>query len=101
MFTDSDIRKDFKGLIVNETFVRVLLKNASAVGKRVSYDKNPPHWQEIIGVVADTRQQGLSRPAMPEVYELSAGSYMTLVAHTTLGAHQHGGSDPPRTGDGR
>ena len=35
-------------------------------------------------MVADTRQHRLSRPALPEVYDLSAGSQMTLVAHTTL-----------------
>lgn len=83
-FEDGDLRKDFTGLIVNDAFVRVLLKNASPIGKRISYDKNPPHWHEIIGVVADTRQHGLTSPAMPEVYALSASSFLTLVAHTQL-----------------
>ena len=86
VFTDADFRKGFNGLIVNEAFVRVLLHGRSAVGKHISYDKNPPHWQEIVGVVADTRQHGLSNSAMPEVYALSATPFLTLVAHTTLGA---------------
>ena len=86
VFTDADFRKGFNGLIVNEAFVRVLLRGRSAVGKHISYDKNPPHWQEIIGVVADTRQRGLSNPAAPEVYALAATPYLVLVAHTSLAA---------------
>ena len=86
LFEEADLRKDFGGLIVNETFVRVLLKNADPIGKRISYDKNPPHWHEIIGVVADNRQQGLATPALPEAYELSVTPFMTLVAHTQLDA---------------
>ncbi len=84
VFSDSDLRKDFTGLVVNETFVRVMLKNQNPLGKRVSYDKNPPHWHEIIGVVADTRQHGLTVAALPEAYNLSASQYLTLVAHTDL-----------------
>jgi putative ABC transport system permease protein len=84
LFTDADIRKDFTGLIVNETFVRVMLKNQNPLGKRVSYSKNPPHWQEIVGVVRDTRQHGLAVSALPEVYGLSASSFLTLVVHTRL-----------------
>ena len=84
LFDESDLRKDFTGLIVNETFVRVLLKNSSPIGKRVSYDKNPPRWHEIVGVVADTRQHGLANPALPEAYALSVTPYLYLVAHTQL-----------------
>lgn len=84
VFTDSDLRPGFNALIVNESFVRVLLHGRQAIGKRISYSKKPPHWQEIIGVVADTRQHGLSNPAMPEVYELSATPFLTVVARTTL-----------------
>jgi predicted permease len=84
VFIEADLRKDFEGLIVNESFAHVLLHGRNPVGKRISYSKNPPHWQEIIGMVADTRQHGLSNPAIPEVYELAASSYLTLVVHTTL-----------------
>jgi predicted permease len=88
VFQESDLHKDFKGLIVNEAFVRVLLKNANALGKRISYDKNPPHWQEIIGVVADARQRGLTSPAAPEVYGLAAGPFFTLVVRTQMDPNQ-------------
>jgi putative ABC transport system permease protein len=86
VFAEADFRKGFSGLIVNETFVRVLLHGRGGVGKHISFDKNPPHWQEIIGVVADTPQRGLSNPPAPAVYALSATPYLTLVAHTNLGA---------------
>jgi putative ABC transport system permease protein len=84
VFTDSDLQPGYTGLIVNDTFVRVLLHGAHPIGKRISYSKTPPHWQEIVGVVADTRQHGLTNPAMPEVYSLSATPFLTLVARTTL-----------------
>lgn len=84
VFTEADLRSGFTGLIVNESFVRVLLHGGQPVGRRISYQKKPPHWREIIGVIADTRQSGLSDPPAPEVYELSVGSNLTLVAHTML-----------------
>jgi len=84
VFADADLRKDFNSLVVNERFVRVLLKGANPLGKRVSSDRNPPHWREIIGVVADIRQHGLAVKAMPEVYELSVPPLISLVARTSL-----------------
>jgi putative ABC transport system permease protein len=84
VFTEADLRPGFKGLIVNESFVRVLLHGASPLGKRISYDKKPPHWFEIIGVVADIRQHGIATSAMPEVYAPSAEPRLILVAHTRL-----------------
>lgn len=84
VFAESDLGKDSSGVIVNEAFVRVLLKNASPLGQHVSKDRNPPHWREIIGVVADTRQHGLSNPPLPELYQPAAGPGMILVAHTPL-----------------
>ena len=83
VFSDGDLRPGFNALIVNQTFVRVLLHGAQPLGKRISFSKNPPRWQEIIGVVADTRQHGLARSPLPEVYDLDGGSHMILVAHTT------------------
>ncbi len=84
VFTEADLRKGFEGLIVNDSFVRVLLHGHDAIGKRISFSGNPPHWQEIIGVVADTRQHGILNPALPEAYELSSTPYLSLVARTTL-----------------
>ncbi|HZT30846.1 MAG TPA: ABC transporter permease [Bryobacteraceae bacterium] len=84
VFTEADLRGGFGGLIVNESFVRVLLHGGQPIGKRISYEKNPPHWHEIIGVVADTRQHGLANPPMPEVYGLAATPYLALVVHTRL-----------------
>ena len=84
VFEEADLRKGFEGLIVNESFVRALLHGHDAIGKRISDPKNPPHWQEIIGVVADTRQHGILNSAMPEAYELGSTPYISLVVRTTL-----------------
>lgn len=52
--------------LVNESFVRTYLGGDDAVGAQVStFDGGE---KTIVGVVADVRQQGLDRPAVPEIY---------------------------------
>jgi len=42
---------------------------AQAVGKRFMTSSSPNRWREIVGVVADVRERGVSRPAADMVYE--------------------------------
>jgi len=50
--------------IVNETFVKHLLGGADPIGKRLVLGKR----HTIVGVVADTRQEGLDEEIQPQVY---------------------------------
>lgn len=61
-------------VIVNETFARSLLPGENPVGRR--FTRGDPaddstEWQNIIGVVADTRRAGLAEPVRPEAYSPS------------------------------
>jgi predicted permease len=77
---DENRRGDFVA-VVNETFVQRYLAGRNVIGQRVRTDsvKNDgrpasitsPHsddWRQIMGVVADSRNDGLERPVAPAIY---------------------------------
>jgi putative ABC transport system permease protein len=60
-------------LIVSETFARDVFPGERAVGKRIGYFSSrpggvPPPPREIVGVVSDVRQDGVSRRPMSQMY---------------------------------
>ena len=50
--------------IINEAAVRLWFPDGNPVGARVEVNTT----YEIVGIVADIRQEGLSEPAMPQLY---------------------------------
>jgi ABC-type antimicrobial peptide transport system, permease component len=78
--------------IVNETFVRQLLRGQSPVGTRIDWARsNEPHeWMTIIGVAGDVKHSGLNQPVDPAVYAPFSQNdekwrkFMTLVIRTRL-----------------
>lgn len=77
-----------KVVLVNETFARQHWPGESPIGKRIRlYYVRNDQW-EIVGVVGDTRHQGLSAPPRPQVFvplgqaEVLFG-YMTVVVRST------------------
>jgi putative ABC transport system permease protein len=50
---------------VNETFVRRYFEGRSPLGARIGVDG--PEWRTIVGVVADSHQDGVDLPPQPEV----------------------------------
>ena len=66
-YTWSDLYSLSPVAIVNEAFVREYWKRpADAIGKRIR--SGPQAWREIVGVVGDERDDGVSRPAPAIVY---------------------------------
>lgn len=69
-------------VMINEALAQRFFPNHDALGKRLFVMDGQPH--EIIGIVGDARQWGLSRPASPEVYfsswQVPYGETVTLVA---------------------
>lgn len=84
VLTVEDLRPGSAAVVVNESFVRILLEGGNALGRRVSHGGNPPQWLEIVGVVKDTPQHGLTQPRLPEMWEAGLRQHMILVAHTGL-----------------
>jgi putative ABC transport system permease protein len=54
--------------VVNEAFARQFSPAQSAVGRKVAISDDGKRTAEIIGVVADSKNAGLTRPAEPEIY---------------------------------
>ncbi len=77
-------------LLVNESFARTHWPQESAVGKRVKiFYVEDTEW-EVVGVVADTRHQGLAQPARAQMFVPVAQAqylfgYMTVVVRHTPG----------------
>jgi len=72
-FAETDTRQTPQVAIVNETFARRYYRGMpieQVIGKRVGFGRpqdNAP-WVEIVGVVADEKQDGLDKPAEPIAY---------------------------------
>lgn len=60
---------DFRGAVVNRSFADKYLDGSSAIGRHLQLASNsflPP--AEVRGIVADAREQGLSREPAPTIY---------------------------------
>ncbi len=69
--------------VVNEAMARQFWPNESALGKTFSWGNDNGPWQQIIGVVADVREWGLTQAAIPEAYTpFDASGNLLLVLHT-------------------
>ncbi|MBT8402849.1 MAG: ABC transporter permease, partial [Gemmatimonadetes bacterium] len=75
--------------VVNEAFVDAHFGGAPALGRQVTFDREPDEnsvWRTIVGVVGSERQATLSQPAAPEVWEpfpQDWGANRTVVLRTT------------------
>ncbi|MDE1178447.1 MAG: ABC transporter permease [Edaphobacter sp.] len=88
---DENRRGDFVA-IVNESFVQRYLGGREPIGQQIRTDglrndgrsktitsPNSGEWRQIVGVVADARNDGLERPVFPAVYV----PYSTFMWYTT------------------
>jgi hypothetical protein len=91
LLTDADVDGVEPVALVNERFIRARLAGGEALGRtvRLSRLKEPPFSAandtfEIVGVVRDTLNAGLSEPIVPEVYIpfTAAGMSNQLVVRT-------------------
>ena len=74
-FTEAEVEGKRKLAIVNQTFVHKYLAKENPMGQRVHIaqleqfpDKLADPWFEIIGVVADVKNNGLQDPVQPEIW---------------------------------
>jgi putative ABC transport system permease protein len=55
-------------VVINHHFAEEAWPGADPLGKRFSFNDNPPNWATVVGVVDDVRQWGMERPAVSQVY---------------------------------
>jgi predicted permease len=67
-FTSADTRESPRVAIVNETFVKKYFQNEDPIGRRFTFGGGGPNarWITIVGVVRDTKRQGVDRPVRIE-----------------------------------
>jgi putative ABC transport system permease protein len=71
LFTSADGPETQRVVVVNETLARRFFPNDDALGKRVTYDdptNAQARWLTIVGIVGDTRREGVDRQTRAEVY---------------------------------
>jgi putative ABC transport system permease protein len=87
-FTAQDTRESPRVTIVNETFAKRYFPDEDPIGKRFTFGRPGPNtrWITIVGVVRDTKRQGVERPIRIESWmplaQRPSGS-MELVLRTT------------------
>ena len=74
-FTEAEVADARKVAVVNQAFVSKYLGSDEPLGQRVHIaqlqefpDKVDDPWFEVVGVVADSKNQGLQEPPLPEVW---------------------------------
>jgi putative ABC transport system permease protein len=54
--------------IVTESLAQMVFAGRSTLGQRVSFGSDPAPWREVVGVVADARNDTLEEEPAPEIY---------------------------------
>jgi putative ABC transport system permease protein len=71
--------------VINESMARFFWPKQSPLGQMFSHGNHNGPWQQVIGVVSDVRQWGLTQKVVPEAYDpFDGGSRQFLVLHTSL-----------------
>ena len=75
--------------LINESMARFFWPNQSALGKMFSQGSDNGPWKQVIGVVSNVRQWGLTQKIVPEAYDAFDGDsrlFLVLHASTPLSA---------------
>ena len=71
--------------VINESMARYFWPNQNPLGKMFSQGNDHGPWRQVIGVVSDVRQWGLTQKPQPEAYGAFDGdSRQFLILHTSL-----------------
>ena len=87
VFTEQDAPAARSVTIVNESLARILFDERDPLAQRISLGTSPRSWMQVVGVVADTRNNALEEEPGPELFVpyLQQPSYvMTFVLRTGM-----------------
>ena len=69
LLTASDDEKSPAVAVINESASRRYFGGGSALGRRIAFgDASPPRWVEVVGIVGDVRNRGLTQPTAAEAF---------------------------------
>ena len=92
-FTFDDFHHPGTIAVINEAAARAYFPGESPLGKQILGGRVAP-WRTVAGVVADTKNQGLNRPAMPQALvndtELGGAGNLDFVVRTLAGEDAFG-----------
>ena len=99
-FTEADTATSAGVVLIDETLARQYFPGQNAVGKRVRLGDATTTWLEIVGVVADSKSNGLEAASLPGIYipfqqrqatltESLVGRRMTLLVRTATDPLQY------------
>lgn len=80
-FTDQDTQTSPPVAIISAGMARVYFPGRDPIGQRIWFDSFSPteHWVTIVGVAADVRQEGLTRPVFPQAYTCYAQQTINMI----------------------
>jgi putative ABC transport system permease protein len=71
--------------VINESMARFFWPNQNPLGKMYSHGGESGPWEQVVGVVSDVRQWGLTVRPRPEAFNAFDGGHrLFLVLHTSL-----------------
>jgi putative ABC transport system permease protein len=71
--------------VINQSMAAFFWKGRNPIGQAFSWGSDSGPWHQVIGVVNDVREWGLTEKAVPEAYDAFDGdSGVFLVLHTSL-----------------
>jgi putative ABC transport system permease protein len=85
-FTDRDGENSPRVAIISESLAQHFFSGENPIGKRINVTTGQERYREIIGIVGDVKQKGLTQETAPHTYEPFAQApdrFMTLVMRTS------------------
>src|SRR6266849_2054567 len=67
-FSDSDVATAQGAAIINESLARMVFGTREPVGQHISFTPGPSPWSEVVGVVADIRDNAIEERPAPEIF---------------------------------
>ncbi len=69
LFTEQDNRNAAPVAVINETMAKTYFPDEDPIGKGINLSQGPEKFREIIGIVGDVKQYGLSQPTTLQAYD--------------------------------
>lgn len=67
-FSERDAMNSQTVVIMNQSLARMIFGTSDPVGQRVGFGDSSEPWREVIGVVADVKEDAIGREPLPEIF---------------------------------